>query len=474
MRGSRPYRRFVSRRFSGTGSCVAWLFTLALTIYVLDSYVLTTQLMLDIVGDERSAARQPGDGSTSVRISSVANNVSKIHSVAGIAGAAEHLRKDNETYRVDQQLRCSIHCDAKQISYHVKSGEGHDGSPVVCLNGEYVLGRGGPNGARGLNVVVVDNVTLRVVDVKAFDVYRSDDELQRYLMRGVSDGHVVVAATMDDAANSLTDAGRKVLEGYGSVLITMLGFRDNFVMIGQKGLEVGRANEKLLAREDGRKFAESVQIGGCLDLPLGSLTGNVFGSDGAAKSAPGLGQDLPNCGVQEPCGNDSFSVQLFTGYEDKWMAKMCVDGKYVFAEGLNDAGRGLNMAVVKPTSRTVARVGHFDTYAKDSSSVEFFMEMLAEGDIVVVVTYDDASKNLDSAAQELFRTLGSSYADSLSFRDAWVFVGQHGIDGYSGIEALSPRTEGHWPEPIDMRVCVPTVLRGSKERLKHPFKPKII
>jgi len=34
----------------------------------------------------------------------------------------------------------------------------------------------------------------------------------------------------------------------------------------------------------------------------------------------------------------------------------------VMAGGLNDAGRGLNIAVVNPRTKDVIRVGHFDTF----------------------------------------------------------------------------------------------------------------
>ena len=34
------------------------------------------------------------------------------------------------------------------------------------------------------------------------------------------------------------------------------------------------------------------------------------------------------------------------------------------AQGLNEAGRGFNLAVVDPKTKSVVRVGHFDTYAE--------------------------------------------------------------------------------------------------------------
>lgn len=34
----------------------------------------------------------------------------------------------------------------------------------------------------------------------------------------------------------------------------------------------------------------------------------------------------------------------------------------VFGQGLNDAGRGLNIAVVNPSTKEVYRIGRFDTF----------------------------------------------------------------------------------------------------------------
>lgn len=64
----------------------------------------------------------------------------------------------------------------------------------------------------------------------------------------------------------------------------------------------------------------------------------------------------------------------------------------MLAKGLNDGGRGINIAVVSPTSKQVLRVGHFDTYNEDSSNLEIFLEMLNDKEIVVAVSNDDASK----------------------------------------------------------------------------------
>jgi hypothetical protein len=45
------------------------------------------------------------------------------------------------------------------------------------------------------------------------------------------------------------------------------------------------------------------------------------------------------------------------------------------AAGLNDAGRGLNIAIVNPRNKEVVRVGHFDTF---NSGLSIFITILAQ------------------------------------------------------------------------------------------------
>ena len=40
-----------------------------------------------------------------------------------------------------------------------------------------------------------------------------------------------------------------------------------------------------------------------------------------------VGTGLINCGVKDNCGDDAFSVQMYTGFKNLAMAKLCVNGK---------------------------------------------------------------------------------------------------------------------------------------------------
>jgi hypothetical protein len=74
-----------------------------------------------------------------------------------------------------------------------------------------------------------------------------------------------------------------------------------------------------------------------------------------------VGTSIKNCGLLEMCKENEFAVHVYTGKDNNDEPKICVDGKYVMAKGINDAGRGLNIVVVS-NGKEVIRTGHFDTW----------------------------------------------------------------------------------------------------------------
>jgi hypothetical protein len=121
-----------------------------------------------------------------------------------------------------------------------------------------------------------------------------------------------------------------------------------------------------------------------------------------------LGNSIKNCGLPEMCKENEFAVHVYTGKDNNDEPKICVDGKYVMAKGINDAGRGINIVVVS-NGKEVIRTGHFDTWQEgqidkktkmilyfefeslDSTNLEIFLENLEDNVILIAVTFDEAS-----------------------------------------------------------------------------------
>ncbi|NXX35301.1 FAM3C protein, partial [Nicator chloris] len=56
-------------------------------------------------------------------------------------------------------------------------------------------------------------------------------------LKTIQDGTIVLMATYDDGATKLNEEARKLIAELGSTSITNLGFRDNWVFCGGKGIK---------------------------------------------------------------------------------------------------------------------------------------------------------------------------------------------------------------------------------------------
>ncbi|CAF0885021.1 unnamed protein product, partial [Didymodactylos carnosus] len=184
----------------------------------------------------------------------------------------------------------------------------------------------------------------------------------------------------------------------------------------------------------------------------GPLTPLPFQPTDVKQDSIATGSSLRNCGLAEKCKDNEFAVHVYTGKDNNDEPKICIDGKYVMAKGINDAGRGLNIAVVS-NGKEVIRTGHFDTWQDDSTNLEIFLENLEDNVILIAVTFDEASQNLRNFTRVLLRGYGSSKINTLNFRDSWAFI-YHYKTSSGNAYAVA----------IDKRLCVPQTLRGIKIR----------
>nr|XP_037281969.1 protein O-linked-mannose beta-1,2-N-acetylglucosaminyltransferase 1-like isoform X1 [Rhipicephalus microplus] len=178
-----------------------------------------------------------------------------------------------------------------------------------------------------------------------------------------------------------------------------------------------------------------------------------------------IGERVPNCGLPEPCANDSFAVHIFTGKDHHDQPRLCVDGKYILGANLNSGGRGMNVAVIDSVTRFVQHVSHFDTYEEDSSQLETLLLNLRQGDILILLTFDEPTRKLSQIARLLLHELGSAMAQNLHYRSSWYFITQKGISGFSPYEDLHFVEAKGWAVPHDTRFCIPFQMSG---RSIHP------
>lgn len=173
-----------------------------------------------------------------------------------------------------------------------------------------------------------------------------------------------------------------------------------------------------------------------------------------------VGEILPNCGLDYVCPHNHFPVHIFSGKNNVDMPKICISGKYVIQKDINNGGRGMNMVVVDSHQMKAVNARRFDTYAMDSSEMELFlMREVRNGDILIAMTFDEASRNLGAMSKNLLAELGSSQIQNLQFRGQWYMITQRGMEGFSPYEVLKASKGGLW-SPIDEHFCVPRHLNG--------------
>ncbi|VDM72479.1 unnamed protein product, partial [Strongylus vulgaris] len=186
-----------------------------------------------------------------------------------------------------------------------------------------------------------------------------------------------------------------------------------------------------------------------------------------------LGSKWKWCGMETRCAPEEIPMHFFTGESKDDSPRMCVGGYMVFDRGLNNAGRGLNVVSVEPKTGRVSSVAHFDTYEDaysfaDSSKLEEWLENVPLGNIMAVVSFDEASNMLSDMAKRIFYEMGSSMIQRLKFRASWYFVGHKGLAAYSPFEDLNIPTGNAWAKPIKTSICLP-----KKRAFKSKGKPGI-
>ncbi|CAM2710773.1 unnamed protein product [Rotaria socialis] len=426
----RKVKRIIHKQFGGVGNFFIILILVASIVIFINSYVLT----------KRDPSNEAPTGS-----------ISKLETVHNQNQTVKQNSIDRQRIQrpsiPDAGCEIDEKCADDAIPYKIVSGDGIEKYPIICFNNKLLVHKNLKDAkiGRGINLVALDSVTYDVKLTETYDTYIEETFLLRTLKVTLNDADIIILASFDEMTYGLKEASLSILEKYGSQLIKIIKFRDSFVMIGQKGLARGKAVE-MHQPKGNRDFAPAAHISGCAKFPLGQLSPVVFPTSEVNKEGKiAIGTSIKNCGLLETCKENEFAVHIYTGKDKNDEPKICVDGKYVMAKGINDAGRGINIVVVS-NGKEVIRTGHFDTWQEDSTNLEIFLENLEENVILIAVTFDEASTNL----RNFTRT---------------VLQGRKGIEGFSPYEEISHAGSAPgYASPIDKRLCVPQTLKGIKIR----------
>ncbi|GAB0194458.1 protein FAM3D [Grus japonensis] len=123
------------------------------------------------------------------------------------------------------------------------------------------------NIGRGLNIALVNGTSGQLLKADIFDMYSGDINKLDTFLQDIKRGTIVLAASYDDPATKMNDKVRAQFVELGSSHVNNLGFRDNWVFLGAKGLKNKSPFEELIKNDrktnkyDG--WPEMLELEGC-------------------------------------------------------------------------------------------------------------------------------------------------------------------------------------------------------------------
>ncbi|XP_054889473.1 protein FAM3C-like [Poeciliopsis prolifica] len=170
----------------------------------------------------------------------------------------------------DAEAPCSMKnvCPGNHIGFFVQSGAANVVPPKICINNNLALGTVLNNAGGGINVVVVNGKSGDVLKTDHFNMYSGSVEPLIELLKNIETGSVVLMAVFDEGSTKLSEEARTLISEMGSSSIHSLGYRDNWVFVGGKGM-MGKSNFEKYIKSDSSKnkydnWPEMVEVEGCI------------------------------------------------------------------------------------------------------------------------------------------------------------------------------------------------------------------
>ncbi|XP_054243351.1 protein FAM3D [Indicator indicator] len=128
-------------------------------------------------------------------------------------------------------------CPQNYFAFKIISGAANVVGPSICFNDMILMSSVKNNIGRGLNIALVNGTNGQLLKTDTFDMYSGDISKLDTFLQKIERGTIVLTASYDDAATKMNDKVRAHFTELGSSHISKLGFRDNWVFLGAKGLK---------------------------------------------------------------------------------------------------------------------------------------------------------------------------------------------------------------------------------------------
>lgn len=158
-------------------------------------------------------------------------------------------------------------CPRNYFAFKIISGAANVVGPSICFEDLVLMSSVKNNIGRGLNIALVNGTNGQLLKTDAFDMYSGDITKLQTFLQGIKRGTLVLTASYDDAATKMNDKVRAYFTELGSSHVRKLGFRDNWVFLGAKGLMDKSPFEKHI-KNDGETnkyegWPELLELEGC-------------------------------------------------------------------------------------------------------------------------------------------------------------------------------------------------------------------
>ncbi|XP_073337030.1 protein FAM3C [Pagrus major] len=159
-------------------------------------------------------------------------------------------------------------CPAGHFAFKMASGAASVVGPRICLEDKLLMSSVRNNVGRGINIALVNGKSGELIKTDNFDMWAGDVAPFIKFLKEIDDGTVVMMASYDDASTKLNDEARKLIADLGSSVVSNLGFRDNWIFVGGKGIKTKSPFEQHIKNSaDTNKFEgwpEVLEMEGCV------------------------------------------------------------------------------------------------------------------------------------------------------------------------------------------------------------------
>ncbi|XP_015815372.1 protein FAM3C isoform X1 [Nothobranchius furzeri] len=159
-------------------------------------------------------------------------------------------------------------CPAGHFAFKVTSGAASVVGPRMCLEDKLLMSGVKNNVGRGINIALVNGRTGEALKTAYFDMWAGDVAPFIKFLKEIEDGTIVMMASFDDPATKLNDEARAIIADFGSTAVGGLGFRDNWIFVGGKGIKTKSPFEQHIKNSaDTNKYEgwpEVLEMEGCV------------------------------------------------------------------------------------------------------------------------------------------------------------------------------------------------------------------